>query len=42
MSRLIPGVFGMSLAVSVQALGSLRTIKLMTLAGGKTEGNQDG
>lgn len=32
----------MRLAVFVQALCPLRTIKLMTLAGGKTEGDQYG
>ncbi len=42
MSRLIPGVFGMRLAVSVQALSAFRTVEFMALAGGKTEGNQDG
>jgi hypothetical protein len=42
MSRLIRGVFGMGLAVSVQALGAVRTVELMALAGGKTEGNQNG
>jgi hypothetical protein len=35
-------MLGMRLAVSVQALCPFRTFKLMTLAGGKTEGNQDG
>ena len=42
MSCLICGVLRMRLAVSVQALCPLRTIKLMTLAGGKTEGDQYG
>lgn len=42
MSCLIRGVFRMGLAVSVQALGAVRAVELMALAGGKTEGDQYG
>jgi hypothetical protein len=40
MSCLIRGVFRMGLTVSVQALGAVRAVELMALAGGKTEGDQ--
>lgn len=42
MSRLICGVLRMGFAVSVQALGAVRAVEFVALAGGKTEGNQDG
>jgi hypothetical protein len=42
MSGLILGMLRMRFAVSVQAVGAIRTVKFMTLASGKTEGNQDG
>lgn len=42
MSGLILGMLRMRFAVSVQAIGAIRAVKFMTLASGKTEGNQDG
>lgn len=40
MSRFIPGVFRVGLAVTVKALGAFRAVEFMTLAGGKTEGDK--
>lgn len=42
MGRLIPGVFRVGIAVSVQALGAVRAVEFMALAGGKTEGDKYG